>query len=120
LVVRAFQGRRGVHVKAVKGIIEGMKELFRWENIELEDTAPAGAEKTSFLVWLLTPETLPRPAVSVPPRKTSFLNWLLVPEKLPPPADESSPRLPSLLAVLTARETLPTDPAPVKASKGKK
>ena len=107
-------------MKAVKGLIEGVKELFRWENLELEDPAPSGDGKASFLSWLLKPESLPRPAVSVPPRKTSFLNWLLVPEKLPPPPDDSSPRRASLFAVLAARETLPTDPAPVKASKGKK
>jgi hypothetical protein len=106
-------------MKAIKGVIEGVIEVFRWENLELDDPAPAGSGKPSFLVWLLKPESLPRPAVSVPPQKTSFLNWLLLPEKLPPPPDESSPRRPSLLAVLAARETLPTDPAPGKASKGK-
>jgi hypothetical protein len=107
-------------MKAIKELVEGVIELFRWENLELENPVPAGAGKPSFLGWLLKPESLPRPAVSVPPQKTSFLNWLLLPEKLPPPPDGNLPRRPSLLAALAARETLPTDPAPGKTSKGKK
>jgi len=107
-------------MKAITELVDGVIELFRWERLELDDPAPAGAGKPSFLGLLLKPESLPRPAVSVPPRKTSFLNWLLLPEKLPPPPDGSSPRRPSLLAALAARETLPTDPAPGKTSKGKK
>ena len=107
-------------MKVITGVIAGLVELFRWENLELDDPAPSAGEKPSFLAWLFKPERLPRAAVSVPPRKTSFLNWLLVPEKLPPPPDDSSPRRASLFAVLAARETLPTDPEPVKAPKRKK
>jgi hypothetical protein len=107
-------------MKAIKRVIEGVIEVFRWENLVLDDPFPSGDGKASFLSWLLKPESLPRPAVSVPPRKTSFLNWLLVPEKLPPPPDDRSPRRASLFAALLARETLPTDPEPVKAPKRKK
>ena len=107
-------------MKVVKGVVEGLLEIFRWENLELDDPAPSRDGKSSFLTWLFKPESLPRPAVSVPPRKTSFLSWLLVPEKLSPPPDDSSPRRASLFAVLAARETLPTDPPPVKAPKRKK
>jgi hypothetical protein len=99
----------------IRGFFKGVVEIFRWENIELDDPAPRGEKHPSFLEWLLKPETLPRPAVSVPPGRTSFWNWLFVPEKLSPPTDDgSSEERPSLLTTLFSKETLPRDPVPEK------
>ena len=101
-------------MKALKGIAVGFLEIFRSENLGLDEAPSRDDGSPSFLAWLMKPEELPRPAVSVPPRKTSFLNWLLVPEKLPPPPGEEAPGRPSFLAVLTSREDLPKDPEPGK------
>jgi len=102
-------------MKAIKEVVGGVREIFRWENLELDDTSPAGGERSSFFAWLLKPEVLPRPAVSVPPDRKSFLNWLFVPESLPPPSDKSGAEgRPSLFATLFSRETLSRDPVPGK------
>ena len=73
---------------------------------------PAGEEKErgSFFSWLLKPERLSPPAVSVPPRRESPWKWLLLPEKLAAPkAKEADSDRPRLFTYLFSSETLPSD-----------
>ena len=80
------------------------------ETLESAPPAEGGREGASFLTWLLKPERLPAPAVSVPPRRESPLRWLLLPEKLAAPeAKETGSDRPSLFAYLFSSETLPSD-----------
>lgn len=104
-------------MKAIKAVLEGTREIFRSENLDFDDSSQGDVERISFLQWLVAGETLPKPAVSVPPRRTSFLSWLLLPEKLPPPVETASRKRPSLISVLFGRETLPSDPKPSKGAR---
>ena len=107
--------RTGKGSEVIRGFFKGVVEVFRWENLELDDPDPRGEKRPSFLEWLLKPETLPRPAVSVPPGRTSFWNWLFVPEKLPPPPDDgSSEGRPARRAALFSKKKHPRDPVPGK------
>jgi hypothetical protein len=79
----------------------------------LESAPPSGKEREgdSFFTWLLKPERLPAPAVSVPPRREPPWKWLLLPEKLAAPAAKEAGRdRPSLFTYLYSSETLPSDP----------
>jgi len=82
------------------------------------EPAPSRERGPSFISWLLQPEELPAPAVSVPPRRTPLWRWLLMPEELPPAGEggkESTGK--PLLTALLARETLPRDPVPEQRSR---
>ena len=88
---------------------------------ETLDSAPPAerVKKASFFSWLLQPERLSAPAVSVPPRREPFWKWLLVPERLAPlEAKEAGGKGPSLFSTLISSETLPSDaPQPGKVER---
>jgi hypothetical protein len=66
----------------LKRFFEAVVVLTSWEKLG-HDPPPSQEPRRSFFSWLLQPEELPAPAVSVPPRRTSLWRWLLMPEKLP-------------------------------------
>lgn len=103
----------------LKRVFEGISVLLGREILD-ESPPPSKEPRPSFLSWLLQPEKLPAPAVSVPPRRTPLWRLLFLPEDLPAP-DESvaGPKEKSLLAELLSREELPRDPAPLRGKPGR-
>lgn len=101
----------------LKRFFEALKVLVGRETLE-DAPRPSKVPRPSFLSWLLQPEKLPAPAVSVPPRRTSLWRWLLMPEELQPAGEggKVSTGKP-LLTTLLAREILPRDPVPEKRSR---
>ena len=95
----------------VKKLLQAIGIIFSPETLEFTPPAVEKREGPSVFAWLLQPERLPAPAVSVPPRREPPWKWLLLPEKLAPPAaKEADGDSPSLFTYLISSETLPSDP----------
>lgn len=96
-------------------IARAVRVIVSREELTEDPSPPPRDGAGGFLKWLLAPESLPRPAVSVSPDRTSFWRWLFMPDELPPPDDAASPGgKRSVLALIFSGETLPRDPVPEK------
>ncbi len=97
----------------VKRLLQAIGIIFSPETLESSPPAEEGRKGASVFAWLLKPEKLPAPAVSVPPRRESPWRWLFLPEKLAAPkAKEAASDRPSLFTYLFSSETLPSDAPP--------
>jgi hypothetical protein len=104
----------------LKRFVEAFKVLVSRETLE-ETPQPSKDPRQAFLSWLLQPEKLPAPAVSIPPRRTPLWRWLFVPDYLPAPHESATgTERKSLLAVLVSREELPRDSVPVREKPDRK
>ena len=85
--------------------------IFSPETLEAAPPSVLDKREGSFFTWLLKPENLSAPVVSVPPPRSPLWKWLLLPEKLPAFESKTVERGPSsLFTYIFSSETLPSDP----------